>query len=158
MYWLIFKPSPSQLSSTNWAQRDNQGRTLLDIAMDAGSSEIRCIIEEKMRLNAGNLQSFPPPATASNWTNSPWAGEGAALGAGLECPVCFHQFRAGEPLHQCGSGHLVCGVCRYYIQCSVLCCSLVCRPRVQHCPTCRGNMTGRCHAMEQHLAQCRQPL
>ena len=51
--------------------------------------------------------------------------------------VCFNQFGPGDELHQCYSGHIVCGDCR---------------PNLHQCPTCRGQMTGRATAFEQHLS------
>ena len=36
-------------------------------------------------------------------------------------------------VHQCSQGHFVCGLC------------------VRTCPTCRGNMMGRCHGFEEYL-------
>eukprot|EP00095_Tigriopus_kingsejongensis_P006901 snap_masked-scaffold126_size328755-processed-gene-1.5 protein:Tk06901 transcript:snap_masked-scaffold126_size328755-processed-gene-1.5-mRNA-1 annotation:"e3 ubiquitin-protein ligase siah1b" len=57
----------------------------------------------------------------------------------LECPVCLDHIT--PPIKQCLKGHLVCSDCF---------------PRLNHCPTCRGNMSEeRNLAMEQvsHLLQ-----
>eukprot|EP00090_Calanus_glacialis_P003707 TRINITY_DN12736_c0_g1_i2.p1 TRINITY_DN12736_c0_g1~~TRINITY_DN12736_c0_g1_i2.p1 ORF type:complete len:271 (+),score=64.35 TRINITY_DN12736_c0_g1_i2:46-858(+) len=53
-----------------------------------------------------------------------------------ECPVCYVEFARDTPMFQCGQGHIVCGNCR---------------PRIQICPKCRGQMTGRAHDFEQFL-------
>ena len=53
-----------------------------------------------------------------------------------ECPVCYEKFTGQSQVFQCQQGHFVCGTCR---------------PRVNNCPVCRGNMMGRCNGAEQIL-------
>ena len=53
-----------------------------------------------------------------------------------QCPVCLETFPRIGQVHQCSSGHFVCGTCR---------------PRCQNCPTCRGQIIGRCNYFEQFL-------
>ncbi|CAG5112382.1 Oidioi.mRNA.OKI2018_I69.chr2.g6602.t1.cds [Oikopleura dioica] len=45
------------------------------------------------------------------------------LAALFECPVCYDYVL--PPIHQCSIGHLICGQCR---------------PKLQTCPTCRGQI------------------
>jgi len=47
----------------------------------------------------------------------------AELLSAFECPVCMDYML--PPYLQCSAGHLVCGSCR---------------PKIQHCPTCRGSV------------------
>lgn len=53
-----------------------------------------------------------------------------------DCPVCLTQFSTDSRVFQCSVGHFVCGACN---------------PRVEHCPTCRGEMLGRAHGFENFL-------
>merc|ERR1711922_105034 len=53
-----------------------------------------------------------------------------------ECPVCLLPYTPDSRVFQCSKGHFVCGNCK---------------PRVQHCPMCRGEMLGRAHGFESFL-------
>lgn len=63
------------------------------------------------------IPSFPSVSTAN--------GMSADLAQLFECPVCFDYVL--PPIIQCDSGHLICESCR---------------PKLQLCPACRGNLGG----------------
>merc|ERR1719427_867840 len=100
---------------TDLKARNNNNETLVQIAVSRGFNDIAGLLL---------LHQY------QNQTNN---------GGRPECPVCYHQFGPGEEIHQCYSGHIVCGTCR---------------PNLQQCPTCRGQMVGRATAFEQHLSAC----
>ena len=58
----------------------------------------------------------------------------------LECPVCCEELGAPRRIFQCSQGHPVCSSCR---------------PRLRHCPSCRGPVIGRAIGMEQLLQAVR---
>ena len=52
----------------------------------------------------------------------------------VECPVCCEEMAPPRTIFQCSQGHPVCSSCR---------------PRLVHCPSCRGAFMGRNRGMEQ---------
>ncbi|CAJ0950547.1 unnamed protein product, partial [Mesorhabditis belari] len=73
--------------------------------------------------NNGNRSSIP--------TTMP-AAPSSATTQGIEdlsCPICYEDYNADDskPLNLVPCGHSVCSTCR---------------PRIDHCPTCRSNITG----------------
>lgn len=68
---------------------------------------------------------------------------GSALHAKLQCPICFEMIF--PPIHQCTSGHLICGECKSKLQAQGI------------CPQCRSVLSGRCLALEQVASDVRMP-
>jgi hypothetical protein len=56
-----------------------------------------------------------------------------------ECPVCMEEMAPPTRIFQCGTGHLLCGVCR---------------PKLQECPSkCGQPLVGRALGMEQYIRE-----
>ena len=128
---LSFVTALSADKRMNWNRRNVHGETAVELAMrneDATLLFALCKIPEVEDSFIKRLVQY------SYQENTQQQPESKVQRPKLpECPVCYEVFRSGQHVFHCAQGHFVCGNCR---------------PRMNHCAECRGQIIGRAFGME----------
>jgi len=114
-----------EVVDVDWSTKNNDGKSLLEMAKDMNRKVITNFLEKRLRRR-------------SRQETSGDEGEPATQRVKLdrvipECPACLEIMSAPKRIFGCRNGHLVCSLCR---------------PRLRNCTVCSENYSGRETTME----------